>query len=195
MNLIRIFSGCLKALGRDTDWASHFDISERGFRASFFALLLSLPMLYVGYAAVVKQRQSVLEANPELAETMPALISAPMLWLLLIIYGMMFPLTAYILCMVFDKLDRFRPWVIARLWSFFFIALAIGALFGLTLLGVLTFAAVLTPVFVLYMSTLLVDIRLAQKIAGFEWGAAVLAACIITAMGLTVILIGTARLG
>lgn len=195
MNLARLFTGCVRALGKDPDWGQNFDLSEKGFRASFWALLLSMPVAYVCYAAVLRQRKLVLEGQPELADSMPGLISPPMLFLLLIIFGMMFPICAYILCMVFEKMDKYRPWVIARLWTFFFIFLAMGFLFGLTLLGVLPFALVMTPIFVLYMSTLLVDIRFAQKIAGFEWGAAILAACIFTAMGLTVILIGAASLG
>lgn len=195
MNLARIFTGCLRAFGRDAGWAENFDLSEKGFRASFLALLLSMPVLYVCYAGIFRQRRIVMEAQPELVDNLPVMVSPPMLFLILIIFGMMFPIVAYVLCLVFEKMDKFRPWVIVRLWTFFFIALLMGALFGLTMLGVLSFAAIIPPIFVLYMGTLLVDIRYAQKIAGFEWGAAVLAACIITAMGLTVILIGTSSLG
>ena len=194
MNLARLFPGCLKAFSRATDWPQYFDLSEKGFRGSFWALILSMPVLYVGYAAIVKQRQTLLASQPELVDTLPTLVSPPMMFLLLIIYFMMFPICAYILCLVFDKMDRFRAWVIVRLWTFFFIYLGTGLLLGLNLLGVLSFSFVMVPVFILYMGTLVVDIRYAQKIAGFEWGAAILAACIFSAMGLTVMLTGSAAL-
>jgi len=37
------------------------------------------------------------------------------------------------------------------------------------------------------------DIRLAQKVAGFEWGTAILIGCIIVAVGLTFILLAISR--
>ena len=72
-------------------------------------------------------------------------------------------------------------------------ALLAAALLGLFLAGVLPFVIAINIVLGVYLITLAIDIRLAQRIAGFEWGAAVLTGCIITAMGFTVLLMSIAQ--
>jgi len=194
VNLTRFFTGSIKAFSADPDWQNHFDMSETGFRQSFLALILSLPFYYICAAAILKQRAEILSQTLE-SGSVPGVISPASLLILLLAYSLMFPLCAYIFCLVFDKMDKFKPWVIARHWSFFFIAVIMAASLGLSLLGVLPFTMALGPVFALYMATLAIDIRFAQKIAGFEWGAAILAGCIITAMGLMIVRIGASNLG
>jgi len=109
---------------------------------------------------------------------------------IVLIYGFMFPLSAYILAKLFDKTDNFPAWVVVRHWTLFFAALIVAALFGLTMAGILPFMIVNSIAFFIYMCTLLMDIRIAQKVAGFEIGAAILAGCITTASGMLAILIG-----
>ena len=96
--------------------------------------------------------------------------------------------------MVFDKQDRFRAWVIVRHWSVFFVALFVALLFVLYLYAGLAFAIVNMLALLAYLSLLAIDIRLAQKIAGFDWGGAVLTGCIIHGMSLTVIVAGVAQI-
>ena len=187
MNLARYWTGCLRALGRSDDWESCFDLSKSGFRQSFLALALSLPFYYVCAAAVQKHRVSLPGANPESAIPAAAFI------VILGLYAGTFVLSAYILCLVFDKQPAFRAWVIIRHWAMFFAALLAAALLGLFLAGVLPFVIAINIVLGVYLITLAIDIRLAQRIAGFEWGAAVLTGCIITAMGFTVLLMSIAQ--
>ncbi|NNE57490.1 MAG: hypothetical protein HKN36_05235 [Hellea sp.] len=190
MNLARYFSGTIKALGSSKTWSDDFDLTRAGLQQSFLALLLSLPFYFVCAAAVVKFRNEVLANSPDYDGAPDAYLPIGGFVLLLLLYALMFPLCVYIFTLVFDRQDRFRPWVIVRHWAFFFVALAAAILMGLSLLGVLPFQMALLPVFILYLGTLAIDIRLAQKIGGFEWGAAILAGCLITAMGLMMILIG-----
>jgi len=96
--------------------------------------------------------------------------------------------------MVFDKQDRFRAWVIVRHWSVFFTVFFVALLFGLYLYAGLPFAIVNMVALVAYLGVLAIDIRLAGKIAGFEWGGAVLTGCIIHGMSLTVIVAGVAQM-
>ena len=44
-----------------------------------------------------------------------------------------------------------------------------------------------------YLGLLAADIRLAQKVAGFEWGMAVLIGCVIVAVGLTFVQLAISR--
>lgn len=186
MNLAALFSGCFKVLGLDNTWPDHFDLSPKGFQQSFLAVFLSLPLFYICAAAVLKQRELI---SGDL-QSFPA---AAFLGIILI-YGFMFPLSAFILASLFKKDQAFRPWVIVRHWTMFFAALVVAALFALTLAGVLPFMMVNSIAFFIYMCTLLMDIRIAQKVAGFEIGAAILAGCITTASGLLAVLIGVSIL-
>lgn len=185
MNLPAYFKGVIKALKGAPDWAGHFDLSRRGFQLSFLALFISIPFYHL-CAVAVQARRSELTGEA-------AGLPANAFLLILLLYGLMFPLCAYILALVFDRQDRFKSWVIVRHWAFFFAVGAAGLLFGLNLLGVLPFGPVNYIAFAIYLGTLLIDIRLAQKIAGFDWGAAILTACIITAMSLMMLLVGVSQ--
>lgn len=186
MNLARYLAGCLKALGRADGWEDHFDLSRKGFKHSFLALALSLPFYYVCAAAVRRNQAS-------LAESAINGLPTAAFFLIFTLYVSTFVVSAYIIAMVFDKQDRFRPWVIVRHWSIFFAAMLAALLMGLYMGGVLPFLVAVYVVMGIYLLTLAIDIRLASRIAGFEWGAAVLTGCLITAMGLTVLMIGTAQ--
>jgi len=182
VNLPRLWTGCLKALGSDDGWPDHFDLSRKGLQQSFVAVFLSLPFYYVCAAAVQAYTAQITEA--------PARLPAFAFFIVLLLYVMMFPLVAYILCLVFDRQDRFRPWVIVRHWTFFFTALISALIMGLSLAGIIPFKIAQLPVFALYLGTLVMDIRFAQKIAGLEWMAAIFTGCVITAMGMMMILMG-----
>lgn len=183
MNLAAYFSGSLRALGRSGDWPKYFDLSRKGFMQSFAALFLTLPCYYVCALAVAKER-AVRDA-----EVVAAVPFLPFV-IIFTLFALSFSVSVYLISMVFDKQDGFRPWVIVRHWTAFFAVLLAAALFGLYLLGVVPFTAANFTAFALYMGTLLIDIRYAQKIGEFEWGAAVLTGCIITAMGFTILLTG-----
>lgn len=183
MNLAAYFSGSLKALNRSGEWPKYFDLSRKGFVQSFAALFLTLPCYYVCALAVAKER-AVREAE--------AVAAVPFLPFVIIfaLFALSFSVCVYLICMVFDKQDRFRSWVIVRHWTAFFAVLLAAAFFGLYLLGVIPFTIANFFAFALYMATLLIDIRFSQKIGEFEWGAAILTGCIITAMGFTILLTG-----
>jgi len=106
---------------------------------------------------------------------------------IVIVYMLTFSACAYILSMIFDRQDRFRPWVIIRHWSVFFGVLFAALFFGLYLMGLIPFAVALGVAFLVFIGSLAVDIRLAQKIVGFDWMGAIYTGCIIAAMGISVI--------
>ena len=144
--------------------------------------------------AIHKQQLAVMKQTPDYEGAIPELISPLLFVLISLAFGFSFSLIAFLLAGAFNKTDRFKSWAIVRHWSFFFLALIAAAFLGLTYFGILPFNIVLPLIFSLYLGTLAVDIRLAQKIGGFEWGGAILTGCIITALGLAVILMGLTRL-
>lgn len=188
MNLAAYFAGCVKVLRGDSDWAASFDLSRAGLKQSFLALLLSVPAYYVAALAIATQRAKLSENG---ADT--ALISWPVFSIIVLLYSLSFSASAYLITMVFDRQDRFRPWVIVRHWTTFYMVLIVATAFGATLLGVLPFMVANGIAFALYLSTLAVDIRLASKIVGFEWAGAVYTACLIAAMGLCMVLMGVSQ--
>lgn len=175
--------GSLKALSGRADWTDHFNLSRKGLQGSFVALLLTLPALYfIAHAVQIERSQRFGEA-----------ISTIPLWpfvIILTLYLLTFAACAYIFAMLFDHHDRFRPWVITRHWTLFWLVLIVASLFGLYLLGVLPFGLVNTAAMTGFLGILLMDIRLAQIIVPFNMGKAILIACAINAMGLIVVLLG-----
>lgn len=183
MNIIAALSGSVKALAGRSDWVDHFDLSRKGLQQSFIALLLTIPAFYLIAHAVQVERAKMLE------ESVAAVPLAPFA-IILGLYLLCFSAVAYIFAMVLDKQDRFRPWVITRHWSVFWLVLIVAGLFGLYLIGAMPFAVVNYIALAAFLGILLIDIRLAQFIVPFPMGSAILIGCTINAMGLVVILLG-----
>lgn len=183
MNPIASLYGSIKALMGHEDWSDHFDLSRKGLQASFFALFLSLPAIYLIAHGVQTERAVLFGEGVQSIPLRPFVI-------ILTLYLLTFSACAYIFTMLFDTQDRFRPWVITRHWTLFWIALIIAALFGLYLLGILPFTFVNYAALAGFLGILLIDIRLGQTIVPFKMGRAILIACAINAMGLIVVLLG-----
>ena len=182
MNPIASLFGSLKALAGREDWTDHFDLSRAGLQASFMALALSLPAFYLMAHAVQIERAARFGEDAAIPLAPFAIILA--------LYLLTFSACAYMFTMIFDKQDRFRPWVITRHWTIFWLALITAALYGLYLLGVLPFGLVNYMSMAAFLGILLIDIRLGQTIIPFKMGKAILIACAINAMGLIVVLLG-----
>jgi len=104
-----------------------------------------------------------------------------------------FPLVAYLVAMIFEKMDRVRMWTITRNWTVFALTLLSGLVFGLFALGLLPFAVANGVFFAAYFGVLAADIRLMRKVAGFSWGMAILLSGVIVAVGLTFIILALSR--
>lgn len=169
-------------MGR-ADWVDHFDLTRKGLQQSFIALILTIPAFYLIAHTVQVQRSRLLQEPVTIVHLIPFAI-------ILLLYLLCFSAVAYIFVMIFDKQDRFRPWVITRHWSVFWLVLIISVIFGLNLIGIMPFAAANFLALAGFLGILLIDIRLTQKIIPFPMGAAILIGCTINAMGLVVILLG-----
>lgn len=183
MNPVAALFGAAKALAGRADWTDHFDLSRRGLQQSFIAQILTIPAFYLIAHAVQIQRAKLLEETVGAVPLMPFAI-------ILLLYLLCFSAVAYIFAMIFEKQDRFRPWVITRHWSVFWLVLIVAGIFGLNLIGIIPFAAANFLALAGFLCILLIDIRLAQTIIPFPMGAAILIGCTINAMGLVVVLLG-----
>ncbi len=183
MNPVAALIGSIKALAGHADWADHFDLTRKGLQQSFAALLLTIPAFYLIAHAVQTHRATMIDTEVTAVPLAPFAI-------ILLLYLLCFSAVAYIFAMIFDKQDRFRPWVVTRHWSVFWLVLIVAAVFGLNLIGVIPFAIANYIALGGFLSILLIDMRLAQVIIPFQIGAAILIGCTINAMGLVVILLG-----
>jgi len=183
MNPVAALIGSIKALAGRADWTDHLDLTRKGLQQSFIALLLTIPSFYLIAHTVQLERAKMLEQS---------VVSVPLapFAIILLLYLLCFSAVAYIFAMIFDKQDRFRPWVITRHWSVFWLVLIVAGIFGLSLIGIIPFAAANFLALLGFLGILLIDIRLAQSIIPFPIGTAILIGCAINAMGLVVILLG-----
>ena len=182
MNLLRSCLGVFAVLGTWPNWEQYFDLSRKGLKLSFAALMLSLAPLWVMAMAVQAERARFLEVD----------ISTPNILVYILTVGLWlfsFPAMAYLIAMIFEKLDHLRPWTITRNWAVLNLSLVTGGAFGLAWMGILPITVAYGIAFAAYFGLLGIDIRLIQKVAGFNWIPAILLACVIVAVGLTFVLL------
>ena len=187
MNPLKHCLGLFAVLGNWPNWESYFDLSRRGLKFSFVALLASLLPLWLIAFAVQVERATRPEIDFVPVAVLPFAIVAG-LWLL------SFSALAYLIMMIFDRMDRTRAWIITRHWAVFVLSLISALAFAAYLHLGLPFAAANGVAFAAYLGLLAGDVRLAQKVAGFAWGRAVLLACVIVAVGLTLIMLSLNQL-
>jgi len=186
MQMIKPLLGVFAVLGTWPNWETYFDLSRRGQKMSFIALALSLAPLWLVVYGMQSQRARLTETELILPGAVPFLLITG-LWLF------SFPALAYLIGMIFEKIDRVRMWTITRNWTVFGLALLAGVIFGLVSLGLLPFILANGVLFAAYFGLLAADIRLAQKVAGFNWGYAILIGCLIVAVGLTFVQLALSR--
>jgi len=165
----------------DNEWRRGFDLSVRGFIRSFIAVALYIPLGFVVANSAVKFNDNTDK------------IPYGSIAITLMLIALVFPLIAYVLCMVFDKMEGFRPWVIVRNWSILIVLILISAVFGLYLIELLPFSAAYVAALLLYLGTLFIDIRLASRVAGFDWIGAVFAGILISTATMMVLLLGVSQ--
>lgn len=183
MKPLTLISGCLAVIGRIPNWERFFDLSKSALRLTFLAQILILPAFYIIANSAVKGRSELLKIEA-------GSVSVPAIAIIGLVYLLNFSAVAYIIAMVFDRQDRFRAWVIVRHWCVFLLAWLAALGFGLFTLGVLPLTAAYGILFAAYMGLLFIDIRIAQRVVGFDWGGATLAGCLISITGLSLLLTG-----
>lgn len=186
MNPLTPILGLFAVLGTWPNWERYFDLSRAGLKTSFFVLALSLAPLWMVAFGVQAERARILETELVL----PNLVTFT---LIVGIWLFFFPALAYLISMIFERMDRFRPWAITRNWTVFGFSSLVGVVFALVAIGVLPFVLANGVLFAAYLGLLAADIRLAQKVAGFNWGTAILLGCLIVAVGMTFVQLAISR--
>jgi hypothetical protein len=178
MNLGKPLLGVFAVLGNWPNWEGYFDLSRKGLKSSFVALLASLAPLWLVVYGVEAERARLAEAPITLPDAVPFILIA-VLWLF------SFPALAYLIGMIFEKMDRVRPWIITRNWTLLALASVAGGMFGLVGIDLVPLIVASGVGFAAYLGLMVADIRLAQKVVEFNWWSSALTGCGIVAVGLT----------
>ena len=175
--------GVFGAVGNWPDWERFFDTSRNGLIKSFLGLLICFPSLWLVMVGLETQRASLAGTEPPVFQVAPfgTIIG---FWLLA------FPITAGVIALLMQRMERFALWLVARNWAVTWLCLVLGGVFlavryaGLpTIMG---YGALLAA----YLGLLPIDIRLAQRAGGFPLMTAILVGCIIVSTGMIVLLTG-----
>ncbi|MEP1229866.1 MAG: hypothetical protein ABJG88_04260 [Litorimonas sp.] len=184
---MKSFLGLFAVIGNWPNWESYFDLSRKGLKTSFIVLLFALPAYYIIISAIYVHGAQIQELEREAVPAAPFIIITS-------IYLLSFSAYAYLLTMITDKQDRFRPWVITRHWAVTGLAWVSAIFLGLYMLGPLPFTLSYGVTVAGYLGLLAIDIRLLHKVAEFKLGAAILLGCIIVAFSLTLVMLGLEQL-
>jgi len=92
------------------------------------------------------------------------------------------------LSLVFEKRSAFYRWATLRHWMVFLALVPLTALMVLAVAGLMPIMVANFAAFVLYISWLFADIRLAYKFGDMGLIGSVFAACMVHALGLSIIL-------
>ena len=172
-----IFNGVINVLaGRP--WEDDFDLTPKALPRSFVAIFAYIPCCFIVAAAAAKYN----DARGHVPYSSIALI--------LLLVSLSFPFIAYVLCSLFEKPQFYRPWVIVRNWAMLSAWMVIGIAFGLYLLGIFPFSVAFFVGMTTYLGTLAMDVRLAGRIAEFDWAGAVFAGVLISVSSMMVLLVG-----
>ena len=186
MNPVRSLLGVFAVLGTWPKWESYFDLSRKGLKSSFVILALSLIPLWMVIYGIQFERAAASGQEIVLPGLVPFILIAGV-WLF------SFPAMAYLISMVFEKMDRVRPWMITRNWTVFAFSILVGVIFAMVAIGLLPFVLGNGVLFAAYFGLLAADIRLAQKVAGFNFGTAILLGCVIVAVGMIFVMLAMSR--
>lgn len=173
MSALRNTLAGLKAAILGADPARHMDVSRAAFPKSFYAL---------GLAGAVLLLAGILQAGDAPQMSLPIGIIVLTLFLLTA------PTVIYLVCHLISRPELFRPWIIVRNWIT--LLLSVAGLVFVAIGAALPAAAALIGIILMliYIATLLLDIRLAQTMADMDWTPAIFIACAISIAGMLVIL-------
>ncbi len=158
------------------DWQSITNTSRSGLVNSFIALAVTIP-----FGLLIAR--AILQYNANTSRFPFFAIAITLMFI-----AATFPVLAFLFTKGFKKEEQLYAWLVLRNWAFFLIMAGFAALAGLYLLDVLPFSFVYFLGLGLYLATLGIDIRLAERIAGFGWTISVIVAITISIATMIIIL-------
>ena len=171
---LSMFRAALAAL-KSQDWREHSQVNRQDYARSYFALAASVP-LYVFCFFSLTGAQSGASA-----------FSLPLCVIVATLMALTFPLVAYLIVQLMSRMDVFKPWVTLRNWAVLALLIFMTCVCGLAYIGMLSTHIAGFMTLLAYLSTLLIDIRLAQTTADMDWTVSIFTGCTIAVASLLVL--------
>lgn len=163
--------GVFALLGFRPGWRAAFNVSRDGIARSFIGLVAALPAFWFMIEAV----NFYAAENPDLssAETFVTPGEAVVTWLR---FWVLFPVVAWLVCLMMDLKDRFAAWLVVHNWTVFVLVHVQALFWALYMAGLADPASLGALLGVYQFARLLVHWRVAQGALGLPPGLAAAAA-------------------
>lgn len=153
-----ILTGMWRVMLADPDWRRHFNLRREGLNLTWLAMAATAVFYVLAFLLSVRTSPEITAAPPNTGAT----------FFLVSLFVAGFPLVAAAIAFLQDKTDGLRAWIITRSFWALALAILIAACFALTLIG-LPHELMRWPAMILFVSILLVDVRLAQVVMEQSW--------------------------
>lgn len=185
MKALNGLKGVLALMGRNpmTDFRDYFGDAKPAFQNSLAAIGGSVLLILIAARGVISlQRRAALD------EAVDTAIPAFQIGITAGLYLLAFTLIAFMLCLVFDRRGAYLRWAVLRHWMVFYALVPTAVVLTLAAAGWLPAALANGVLFAVFIGWIFADIRVAYKAGELGLMSAVFAACMVHAMGLSVIL-------
>ena len=176
--------GVFGAVGTWPDWERFFGRGPRSLALSFGALAAVFPALLLVARVQEAERARRLDAAEIVVDPL-------VLGLVVTAWLASFAITASLIAVVLRRTERLGLWITARNWAVVWLSLALAGVFALVHATPLPYSVAGGALFAAYLGLLPIDIRLAQRAAGFPLMSAILIGCVVVSTSMMVFLTGT----
>lgn len=185
MKLSRGIRGVIALMSRAPadDFPKFFGAPKPAFQNSLAAIGGSVLLIMIAARAIIMLRHKIID-DPSATTHVPAL----QIGMTAFFYLLAFTLIAFMLSVIFDRREAFLRWTAVRHWLVFFALVPLTLLLVLAKVGVLPIMLANAALFIVFIGCLFADIRLAYKLGEMGIISAIFAACMVHAMGLSIIL-------
>ena len=184
MSLMRGFNGVIALMGRAPrdEFPNYFGEAKPAFANSLAAIGGSVLLIMIAARYIIALRRRITGA--EEAAGFPAL----QVGVTAFIYLIAFTAIAFMLAAIFDRKEAYYRWATVRHWMVFYALIPTTLALILAKLGVLPLMLANGLLFVVFIGWLFADIRAGYKLGEMGIVSAIFAACMVHAMGVSVIL-------
>lgn len=193
MSALSNLKGVLALMGRApmTDFSDYFGEEKPAFQNSLAAIGGAvLLILVIARNVIALQRSAASNPDGNIDSGAPLLH----IGLTAFIYLLAFTLLAFMLSLIFERREAFWRWASLRHWMVFCALVPMAIMMALAGAGIIPARLAHIILFAVFISWLFADIRLAYKAGEMGLISAIFTACMVHAMGLSIVLTATVQM-
>ena len=198
MSFLSGLSGVLALMTRApaTQFSNFFGAPKPAFQNSLAAIGGSVLLMMVAARNIIHMQRHLAQDVSTNGGGTDDLVSFPALHIGItaFFYLLAFTPIAFMLSVIFDKRAAFLRWAVVRHWMVFYALALIALILVLARLGIFPLMLANAVLFTAFIGWLFADIRLAYKLGEMGLVSAVFAACMVHALGLSIVLTATVQM-